>query len=335
MWFRRDLRLADHPALLAAADARHGGGRVVPLFVLDPRAVGAGRRRPRRAWLLRSLRALDARAATARLVVRHGDPAEVVPALAAEVGADAGARHARTPGRTAAAATPRSRRRSSRAGRRLVRDRLAVRRRARARVTQPGGDAVQGLHAVLPGLGRARLAGPAPSAAARRCAGRADVDTEDLPPEPDAAELALDAARGRRGRRAARAGRRSWTAALGDYDETRDRPDLPARRRCRRTSSAARSTRARCWPTSPAPRHGARADSYRSELAWREFYADVLWHRPESAREYLRPEFDRHAVRRARRRGSTRGGRGAPATRSSTPGCASCAPRAGCTTGSG
>ena len=34
MWFRRDLRLADNPALLAAgAD----GAEVVPVFVVDPR----------------------------------------------------------------------------------------------------------------------------------------------------------------------------------------------------------------------------------------------------------------------------------------------------------
>ncbi|MGI9022725.1 MAG: deoxyribodipyrimidine photo-lyase [Acidimicrobiales bacterium] len=32
MWFRRDLRLADNPALAAASRA---GDRVLPLFVLD------------------------------------------------------------------------------------------------------------------------------------------------------------------------------------------------------------------------------------------------------------------------------------------------------------
>jgi deoxyribodipyrimidine photo-lyase len=32
------------------------------------------------------------------------------------------------------------------------------------------------------------------------------------------------------------------------------------------------------------------ASTYRNELAWREFYADVLWHRPQTAREYYRPE---------------------------------------------
>ena len=35
------------------------------------------------------------------------------------------------------------------------------------------------------------------------------------------------------------------------------------------------------------------ATSYRSELAWREFYADVLHQRPDTARDYLKPEFAR------------------------------------------
>src|SRR5450631_1630822 len=54
LWFRRDLRLSDHPALLAAA----GEGPVVGLFVLDDvlrRPSGA----PRIAFLYRTLRALD------------------------------------------------------------------------------------------------------------------------------------------------------------------------------------------------------------------------------------------------------------------------------------
>ena len=35
------------------------------------------------------------------------------------------------------------------------------------------------------------------------------------------------------------------------------------------------------------------AATYRKELAWREFYADVLATRPETARDYLQPEFAR------------------------------------------
>ncbi len=36
-----------------------------------------------------------------------------------------------------------------------------------------------------------------------------------------------------------------------------------------------------------AGRSGAGAETFRRELAWREFYADVLWHQPRTARECL------------------------------------------------
>ncbi len=42
-----------------------------------------------------------------------------------------------------------------------------------------------------------------------------------------------------------------------------------------------------------ARKRSAGAATYRKELAWREFYADVLFHQPRTAREYLRPEFAR------------------------------------------
>src|ERR1700760_4029514 len=84
LWFRRDLRLGDHPALLAAAD----DGPVVALFVLDDvlrKPSGAARV----AFMYRTLRALDAqlREHGGGLVVRRGKPENVVPAVAREVGA--------------------------------------------------------------------------------------------------------------------------------------------------------------------------------------------------------------------------------------------------------
>src|ERR1700760_3229841 len=77
LWFRRDLRLGDNPALLAAADE----GPVVALFVLDDA--------PRVAFMYRTLRALDAqlREHGGGLVVRRGKPENVVPAVAREAGA--------------------------------------------------------------------------------------------------------------------------------------------------------------------------------------------------------------------------------------------------------
>jgi deoxyribodipyrimidine photo-lyase len=84
MWFRRDLRLSDNLALVAASEA---GDEVLPLFVLDDRLWGpAGA--PRRAQLVAGLRALD-ESLDGRLVVRHGDPVDEVPAVAREVAAEA------------------------------------------------------------------------------------------------------------------------------------------------------------------------------------------------------------------------------------------------------
>ena len=85
-----------------------------------------------------------------------------------------------------------------------------------------------------------------------------------------------------------------------------------------------------------ASRSGVGAATFRTELAWREFYADVLWHHPDSARRVPAT-----GVRRAWRTtspGDAFDGVAARAhrlPRSSTPACASCAPRAGCTTGCG
>jgi deoxyribodipyrimidine photo-lyase len=72
MWFRRDLRLADNPALLDACDS----DGVLPLFVLDP-ALWEPAGASRRWYLARSLRALDASlrdAYGAGLSVVRGDP---------------------------------------------------------------------------------------------------------------------------------------------------------------------------------------------------------------------------------------------------------------------
>ena len=81
MWFRRDLRLADNEALVAAARAKS----VTPLFVIDPKFFersGA----PRLVFLLRNLHELN-KSMGGALVIRTGDPIDVVPAVAQEVGA--------------------------------------------------------------------------------------------------------------------------------------------------------------------------------------------------------------------------------------------------------
>jgi deoxyribodipyrimidine photo-lyase len=89
VWYRRDLRVHDHPALRAALD---GFDRVVPAFVLDDALLhGRYASGSRTAFMLGCLRALDAElgARGSGLVVRHGPPGREIPALAAEAGASA------------------------------------------------------------------------------------------------------------------------------------------------------------------------------------------------------------------------------------------------------
>jgi deoxyribodipyrimidine photo-lyase len=81
LWFRRDLRLDDHPALREACRL----GPVLPLFVLDPALLHHPETAVARvAFLLESLGALDAdlRRRGGRLLVKQGDPATLLPRLA-------------------------------------------------------------------------------------------------------------------------------------------------------------------------------------------------------------------------------------------------------------
>jgi deoxyribodipyrimidine photo-lyase len=80
MWFRRDLRVRDNPALLAA------GSEVLPVFVFDPVLWDASSA-VRKAYLVESLRSLN-ESLGGHLIMRSGDPSSVIPALVKEVNAD-------------------------------------------------------------------------------------------------------------------------------------------------------------------------------------------------------------------------------------------------------
>ena len=84
-WHRRDLRVADNPALAAATDS----GLAVSLFVLDD-AVLAHAAPARVAYLRRALSSLreSYRDRGSDLLVARGDPETVLPDLATAVGAD-------------------------------------------------------------------------------------------------------------------------------------------------------------------------------------------------------------------------------------------------------
>ncbi|SDL94640.1 cryptochrome/photolyase family protein [Maricaulis salignorans] len=86
VWFRRDLRLADNPALHAAIET----GRPLILVFIDQRdrALGTAPGEAADWWLHGSLASLarDITAAGGRLSLLRGDPAELIPGLAREHG---------------------------------------------------------------------------------------------------------------------------------------------------------------------------------------------------------------------------------------------------------
>ena len=283
IWFRRDLRLADHPALAAAAAA----GEVVGLFVDDP-SLAAVSGRPRAAYLHDCLRSLDASMGNA-LVVRRGDPATVVAEVSAEVGADeiyVTRDH-----------SPRGRRRDAE-----VADRLSAAGRRLVGIGTnylvPPGRVLKGdgsSYAVFTPFFRTWMTLAVTEAPV------ADVDpswvelrSDGLPERPDpGCELPDPGEAG---------ARRRWHEFLADglsaYD---DRRDLPAVDGTSRLSAALkwgtvhpRTLLADIVDGPGLDQSGPRV--FVSELAWRDFYADVLHRRPETAWSNLDPKMNAMAV---------------------------------------
>ncbi|MCO1657276.1 cryptochrome/photolyase family protein [Pseudonocardia humida] len=282
VWFRRDLRVGDQPTFLAAADA---ADRALALFVLDPALTGPSGG-ARLTFLYRALRSLDA-ALGGRLMVVRGDPADVVPRVAAAV--DAASVH------VAADFGPYGRRRDE-----AVEKALVDAGRALVRTGSP--------YAVAPG--RVRKADGEPfrvftpfrrawlehgwRAPADTSAGTVDwldpdggssavpvPDDERVPAElPEASEAAA---------------LRQWEAFLSDavdrYGDDRNRPDVEGTSRMSVYLKYG-LVHPRTLLADVARKRGESSEVYRSELAWRDFYADVLFHRPDSARQNYDKAFD-------------------------------------------
>ncbi len=87
VWFRRDLRIADHAPIYRAALR----GAVIPVFVFDRALLHHPETAPARVeFLLQSLAGLDQdlRDRGGRLILRFGDPVQVLPDLIRETAAD-------------------------------------------------------------------------------------------------------------------------------------------------------------------------------------------------------------------------------------------------------
>ncbi len=281
LWFRRDLRLADHPALLAAVDeARALGGPVLPLFVADDGLLASAGPN-RRAYLVRTLAALDDSLGGA-LTLRRGRPEAAVVAVAAETGA--------TVVFASGDCAPYGRRRDARVGEGLAASGRSLRLVGSPYAVAPGRvvTATGRPYRVFTPFRRAWSAHgwPAPAEAPAGVvwvSATSDVTLDELDPDPDAVAPHLPAA----GESAAvRLLDAFLDGPAARYAEDRDRPDRAGTSRLsphlRFGSIHPRQVLDRTPP-------GASGDAFRSELAWREFYADVLWHRPGSAWEPLVP----------------------------------------------
>ena len=276
MWFRRDLRASDNPALLRALE----DGPTLPLFVLDPALWGpAGR--PRQAYLAASLRSLRH---DVPLSVVHGDPVRRVVEAAREVGAESV--------HLAADYGPYGAQRDQAVEEALDDAGISLARTGSSYAVAPG--------RITNGSGSPYKVYTPFSKAWAEHGWRDPVgppkdpdwrhleDTVDLPdPEiPDG--LTLPHA----GEAAAHERWREFLDRIEDYDDDRDKMGVDGTSRMSPHLKWG-EIHPRTMLADLAPLRSAGARTYRKELAWREFYADVLHARPESAREYLRAEYAR------------------------------------------
>ncbi|MGL5866279.1 MAG: deoxyribodipyrimidine photo-lyase, partial [Dermatophilaceae bacterium] len=283
LWLRRDLRRRDHPALLAARNAA-GTGDLVVAFVIDP-ALWRGGGVVRRAWLAATLTATD-QTYDGRLTLVHGDPCHAIPELARRVGASSVHVSRET--------TPAGRRRDD-----AVRARLGE---AGVAWVETGTPYAVGPGLVTSGSGEPykvftpfskawrRRGWPVPAAtpdtlplrhagndAEASAAVQSALAASGLPAMPEAGE---DAAM------------RRWhvfrDGALDGYAERRNLPGVDGTSRLSAYLKLG-VLHPRTLLADLAGRSGPDVETFITELAWREFYADVLWQAPRSAWADLRP----------------------------------------------
>ncbi|MFZ2512214.1 MAG: deoxyribodipyrimidine photo-lyase [Gordonia sp. (in: high G+C Gram-positive bacteria)] len=296
VWFRRDLRLSDLPMLL---EARAHAPEAVAVFVLDDalcRPSGAART----AFLAGCLRALDADL-DGRLLLLAGDPAHVIPTLASQLGAGSvhvsadfgpyGATRDRNTERTLAA----------------LAEPVPLVRTGSAYAVSPGRlhTKAGGPYRVFTPFRRAWLEHGWHSPAATGPETLRWVDPANIPGRISLADAAMQLGEGWSGAQLPAPGeaaaRRRWAAFRADtgpadggvteYHDLRDRPDLDATSRlspylkfgCLHPRTVLHDLRHRNDPG---------ATTLRTEFAWRDFYADVLHHRPDTARQNFNAKFD-------------------------------------------
>ena len=299
LWFRRDLRVTDNPALHAALAQ---SDQVIPVFIYDDAAQtapsGAGRW-----WLHHSLAALKETLARLGLplMLRRGDEKTVLTALTEEYGATAcywNRRYEPTAIETdktlKAEMLSRDIRVESFNGN-LIREPWEVKTGAgnHYRVFTPFWRALQK-------IGPARTQAPAPnSQPLEQCSDRDSDDIENwnlLPKQPnwavgfakewnpgeDAALAKLDA---------------FLDGGADRYADGRDRPDIEATSRLSPHLAFGEISPLTIWERTHAAIAAGTVDEtnafkFLSQIAWRDFSYNLLFHHPQLPNTPLKPEFE-------------------------------------------
>ncbi|MCS7060408.1 MAG: deoxyribodipyrimidine photo-lyase [Anaerolineae bacterium] len=315
-WFRRDLRLQDNTALSAAA--RDAGGAVIPVFVLDNDLLRGADIAPARVhFMLDCLRELDAtlRRHGSRLIVLRGNPAVELVRLVQRTGAEAVYFNRDY--------TPTALRRDARVTQTLQQAGVDVQTFKDSVIFEPSelrtGDGQP--YTVFTPYKRAWLN-------RLSLGGRADAQPIDaprlsaLPPSwadiglsalPTASELGFHVEQelpaGGESEGLRRLSHFKNSGALQAYAAQRDFPAIEGTSRLspylrfgaispRQCFATAVSTLQREFPSkhsfSPAASDTKKegADAWISELIWREFYAQILYHFPHANTGNYRREYD-------------------------------------------
>jgi len=288
VWFRQDLRLADHSALTAALEA----GPVIPAYILDDETPGPWKMGgASRWWLHGSLESLAAslEARGAGLVLRRGPAAEILPALLRETGATAihAGRLHEPWGRAQEESIPN-----------LTLHRTATLFDLGAITTKTGG--AYGVYGPFARACRALPAPPAPLPTPDRIPcpplPRSDrlADWRLLPTRPDWAGGFR--ATWQPGEATAHARLRAfYETAVHRYDTGRNLPGEPGTSMVSPHLHWGELSPSQVWHTGlhAAQRTGAGLDTFLGEILWREFSAYLLWHRPHLPDQPLREAFAR------------------------------------------
>ncbi|MFM1819089.1 MAG: hypothetical protein RIS61_687 [Actinomycetota bacterium] len=277
-WFRRDLRINDNPAFNEACKS----GEVLPIVLIDPNlwpTWGA----PKQAYLIDSLKSLN-ESLNGNLVIKHGSAVKVIPEIAKKFKVD-----------SVQFAADFSEHGIQRDGKiKKILEEAGIKFEstgsgyavAPGRVTKDDGT----YYKVYTPFYKTWLkhGWRAPAKAPKTFPNFIGSEISDgLPDRPDVSGVVIPPA----GEQAAME-RWKWFKknALSDYSDNRNRPDLDG---TSKLSTALKwgeiHPRTLLAELNESPGH----ETYRKELAWREFYADILFNRQDTVEGYLNPLYSK------------------------------------------